>query len=143
MAAELKKEYSLFEFLELISLLIANKEKDRVIKSIADIPKEKMKLIEECGDRELIHSFDDYINWILDFVYSYYNEDKLLWLHLALGNNQKLLEDIATGNKIPITDLHIAISKRMLKDLEENFDTYADYSEVTFERILKKSVDDN
>lgn len=143
MAAESEKQISLFKFLEIMNVIIARNEKNKTVKTIDDVPAHIIELIKECGDEDTIHSYDDCIEWILDQVYIHFNGDELLWLHLLFGNNEKFLEEIATGNKIPLQDLHLAMLKRLLKDMEENFDAYAEYSEVTFERILKKSVDDN
>jgi hypothetical protein len=128
-----KGKYNFFEFLELLKYAIVKNEKEVINKAIDDIPADKMELIIDYDPDAVINSFSDYIEWILDFSYSFDGEDEFYWLNLLLADgNEKLLEDIAAENKIPLQYLYTAVIKRLLNDLGNNFDVYEKFYHLKF-----------
>lgn len=65
------------------------------------------------------------------------NKPKLFWASLLLmDDNNKLVMDIVNENGIPLNYIYVAIGKRLLNDLEKNFD---DYYEEIFDLKFEKS----
>lgn len=94
-------------------------------------------MIRDYDPGAVINSFSDYIEWVLDFTYSFMNKPKLFWASLLLmDDNNKLVMDIVNENGIPLNYIYVAIGKRLLNDLEKNFD---EYHEEIFDLKFEKS----
>ena len=128
-----KVKCNFFEFLELMKYAIVKNEEEVINKAIDDIPADKMELINDYDPDAVINSFSDYIEWILDFSYSFHGGDEFYWLNLLLADgNEKLLEDIAAENKIPLQYLYSSVIKRLLNDMGNNFDAYEKFYNLKF-----------
>lgn len=124
-------EMSMFTYLELLRLRINRYEAEGSTKTIEDIPADILAMIMDYYPATAIHSFIDYIEWTLDIIYKQYNEPDLFWLSLFFEEgNEKIFDDIAGETNIPVSELYILVAKRLLKDLENNFDAYDDFLKV-------------
>jgi hypothetical protein len=122
-----------FTFIEFLKKVIAEKKDDAADKTIDDIPADRLELIKDYDPDAVIESFSDYIELLLDYYYSRHREMQCYWLHLMFGEgNNKFLEGVASANKIPLSSLYFAIVKRLLHDLENNFDEYEEFYDVKF-----------
>lgn len=134
-------QMSMFTYLELLKSRIARYEAEGSAKTIEDIPASLLATIMDYDPAAAIHSFTDYIEWTLDLVYKQYNEPELFWLDLFFAEgNEKIFDDIAGATNIPVGELYILVAKRLLKDLENNFDAYDDFLTVRFKDVDLSSL---